>query len=198
MHDHHAEVLARRGLRRWILKQLILEKQKSTTNSSLTSSNGVEEAPIFIPWSHAGDEPQPSQSPGPSWLFNDQVYRLHLYISRAPCGDASASLLLDEDEHAGAEVVGNAVDAAAYRGRKESALRGRVRTKPGKLPRPFPRLIHLSDCNSRAFRPRRCTTVHQHVMLGQASSMASDRPSRSAALPLHLHAGTVPQYYGWL
>ena len=67
LNDCHAEVVARRCLRRYLLKQLLLHLDPETAHES-----------IF--------EVRPPE-PGPGFKVKDG-YQFHLYISTSPCGDA--------------------------------------------------------------------------------------------------------------
>lgn len=147
VHDQHAEVLVRRGLRRWVLRQLLADA-------------GRADPPL-------PGLPQPVFRPGSDgrWLWND-TYRLSLYVSRVPCGAASAALLpegevstttggnLPTSEPGGADpaaAAGAAIDArarsSAMRGRTDLGInqRERVRTKPGRLDAPVATSMSCSD-----------------------------------------------------
>ncbi|KDN40029.1 hypothetical protein K437DRAFT_270104 [Tilletiaria anomala UBC 951] len=154
--DHHAEVLARRGLRRWLLQRLVKECGSgcSAAGASARADPGRADIdlplPVFLPADRGMvtnvDEAGPGQHTG--WRLNP-AYSLHMYVSRAPCGDASSSLLLAEGENEAVQAH-NLHDAKlnedeALRGRRGLALRGRVRTKPGRADAPASISMSCSD-----------------------------------------------------
>ncbi|CAR24635.1 tRNA-specific adenosine deaminase [Lachancea thermotolerans CBS 6340] len=115
LHDCHAEILALRGFNAVLLKQIqLLKDSQSHPVPDLVSSSSD----------------------------NSGIYRLNeewsfaLYISRAPCGDASMGLLYDEgcisftDDDRCQYVDDN--NKTIIRGRFNYAKKGYVRTKPGR------------------------------------------------------------------
>ncbi|GAC98870.1 hypothetical protein PHSY_006465 [Pseudozyma hubeiensis SY62] len=72
LHDQHAEVLARRGARLWLLQRLQHEVQCDEIGLRLFEVGAQEESR--------------------RWKLKQYV-RMHLYISTLPCGDASGRLL---------------------------------------------------------------------------------------------------------
>ena len=78
LHDCHAEVLVRRGVRAWLLERLIKEKK--------CSDSVIDHLPrVFVPV--AWDLEVPVR-----WSLAPHV-RLSWYISMLPCGEASSSAL---------------------------------------------------------------------------------------------------------
>ncbi|KAN0060081.1 hypothetical protein ACQY0O_008054 [Thecaphora frezii] len=83
LHDTHAEILARRGARRWLLAKLLDEHRRRRSIPPQPQPGGRDDpfATIF--------EPSPTSS---RWRLRQGV-RLHWYVSAMPCGDASTVLL---------------------------------------------------------------------------------------------------------
>lgn len=140
VHDSHAEVLARRGARLWLLARLEAERA------------GGECGPRLFEHAHG------------RWRLGADV-RLHLYVSTLPCGDASS--LLFEFQRARQDVDANRTGAvsprellckytaaapsaggssAVSRGRAAQAgARGQLRTKPGRPDSPPSISMSCSD-----------------------------------------------------
>ncbi len=145
VHDMHAEILARRGLRRWLLQRLLFEQAPSDPTKSDDGDSLPE--PVFLLADGAQEQVR-------GWRLNP-FYKLHLYISRAPCGDASASQILDDGEEQSeqaiqpaapqASITGTGIDTHLLRGRSESSRRGLVRTKPGRADSPASISMSCSD-----------------------------------------------------
>lgn len=156
LHDQHAEILARRGARQWLLQRLECEVKGGPT-SGLT---------LF--------EPAEGQKDGRRWRLKNGV-RVHLYVSTLPCGDASNKLLdfqraaqdqvagrsdvltpaelLDlEPRHSSEAMGGNAGQSSVVRGRASSShsqvispSSGSLRTKPGRPDSPPSICMSCSD-----------------------------------------------------
>ncbi|UZJ54066.1 hypothetical protein CBS101457_003386 [Exobasidium rhododendri] len=117
LHDSHAEVLARRAARRWLLNRLADEQEAKTGAAEL---EGVRR--VFTKDSDSA----------PRYRLVTGVL-LHLYCSKLPCGDMSTSSLLEECIKTG--------HADRKAPRRIVTLRGRsalsdphlhLRTKPGR------------------------------------------------------------------
>ncbi|CAO3563216.1 unnamed protein product [Mortierella alpina] len=85
INDCHAEILARRGFNRWCL----LEMQASVTNANIARSR----------FRYTGDSTSKSETGAPFFELLDPRTQFHLYVSQAPCGDATtASLALTQTD----------------------------------------------------------------------------------------------------
>ncbi|CUS24225.1 LAQU0S14e03004g1_1 [Lachancea quebecensis] len=115
LHDCHAEILALRGFNTVLLKQIHLLKDPMS-----------QQVPDLI--SHSRD------FPGRYRLKEE--FSFALYISRAPCGDASMGSLCDEGsisftDNDRCQYI-DANNKTILRGRSNYAKKGYVRTKPGR------------------------------------------------------------------
>ncbi|GAA99318.1 uncharacterized protein L969DRAFT_102688 [Mixia osmundae IAM 14324] len=134
LHDCHAEVLAKRGFRRWLYTQL----------------ESIQHSPEHAWFSACGSG---------RWRMHSNV-KVHLYISTLPCGDASmtASALLQDPQTALIMATtgrpGIAKDWSSLHSAEEpnGLLRGRtqfnargLRTKPGRLDAPSTSCMSCSD-----------------------------------------------------
>ncbi|SCU87997.1 LANO_0D00760g1_1 [Lachancea nothofagi CBS 11611] len=112
LHDCHAEILAIRGFNTVLMKQAML----------LNSCNSPRDVDLINACSDGYKVKD-------SWAFA-------LYVSRAPCGDASMDLLEDNDSaYFTAENLCQYVDPSVrtiLRGRFNYKKKGYVRTKPGR------------------------------------------------------------------
>ncbi|EOQ99130.1 tRNA-specific adenosine deaminase 1 [Wallemia ichthyophaga EXF-994] len=138
LHDTHAEILAKRGLAKWILNEL----------SSIEAGNSS----AYLDYSeHNEQKTHTTRTPKHSFKAGVQVY---LYISALPCGDASMAHTADSqdaqeaayysaipalrgfDGVAGAAGAASAASEATAtsvtRGRMDYTKRGSIRTKPGR------------------------------------------------------------------
>ncbi|PWN32612.1 uncharacterized protein FA14DRAFT_157318 [Meira miltonrushii] len=107
LHDSHAEVLARRAARHWLLQRLLDE------NDDLISSHLKGIPRIFV------------RNDNRFGLIEDA--HLHLYCSTLPCGDLSSSLIADEKHD------NEAPSPTVLRGRTmSSSTQTHIRTKPGR------------------------------------------------------------------
>lgn len=111
LHDSHAEVLARRAARHWLLQRLLDE------NEDLTSPQPKGISRIFV---------KNDKFP-PFGLCEDA--HLHLYCSTLPCGDMSSSLIINEQLKTSIQTPSISV----LRGRiMSSSSQTHIRTKPGR------------------------------------------------------------------
>ncbi|KAH8118517.1 hypothetical protein DFH11DRAFT_1686674 [Phellopilus nigrolimitatus] len=127
LHDSHAEMLARRGVVRWLYEEV----QRALHTAA--GSEWIERRP-----GAAG-----------KWTLRDSC-RLHMYISTVPCGDASMRFLASAQDPAMAALKDAAPPAAppagaASRGRDGYARHGALRTKPGRADAPPTRCMACSD-----------------------------------------------------
>lgn len=139
LHDYHAEVLVRRGVRSWLLERLIKEQQAPI------DCGVVDELPrLLVPteW----HESKPSR-----WKLASD-FRLSWYVSMLPCGEASSSALRArhtmEDGHAPEPVRYSSSASAVLRGRTMSQLSTSaciLRTKPGRPDAPPSISMSCSD-----------------------------------------------------
>ena len=85
--DSHAEVLARRGLVRWLSKCVCsLQKCPSLSSDPLFPLHRVEHT--SQPISESAESTDSTTSPNPSYALKDD-WQFYLYISDSPCGDGS-------------------------------------------------------------------------------------------------------------
>lgn len=123
VHDCHGEILARRAFLAFILDQI-----KSNSDDSCMA--------------RIGDK----------WKLKEGL-SLHMYVSHAPCGDASMSTLLAESQkdpkailHTESKRIKYSDGALLRRGRDDfSATVGTLRTKPGRADAPFAACMSCSD-----------------------------------------------------
>ncbi|KAJ7179472.1 adenosine deaminase/editase [Mycena filopes] len=125
LHDSHAEVLARRGILRWLLEEI------GRCQSATLQSN----------WIHICDDGR--------YALNDDAV-LALYISTVPCGDASMRFLSSGQDEEMASLKDSTVRpptdlTLASRGRDNYALWGVLRTKPGRADAPSTASMSCSD-----------------------------------------------------
>ncbi|KAI0260953.1 adenosine deaminase/editase [Gloeopeniophorella convolvens] len=129
LHDSHAEVIARRGVVRWLLEELQRDARCPGTSS----------------WIAAREDGM--------YSIKDDV-QLWMYVSTVPCGDASMGLLAAAQD----PEVATRMDAVARpmlspdtpsRGRDGYARLGVMRTKPGRAD--APRVLSMS-CSDKIAR----------------------------------------------
>jgi len=124
VHDCHGEILARRGFLCYILDQISREKELG--DFCIVEKNFSK------------------------WKFKDGI-TVHMYISHAPCGDASMhNHLADDDGEADLNTASKRLkytsDCTLRRGREDfSAVPGSLRTKPGRADAPFSACMSCSD-----------------------------------------------------
>ncbi|PCH41342.1 hypothetical protein WOLCODRAFT_131859 [Wolfiporia cocos MD-104 SS10] len=126
LHDSHAEVLARRGVMRWLMEE----------TQRVISDGGAESL-----WIH--------RSENDLFKLKDGT-RLHMYISTVPCGDASTRFLaaFQDAEMAALKNSTQFPDLppkTASRGRDNYSLYGVLRTKPGRADSPPTMCMSCSD-----------------------------------------------------
>ncbi|KIK65575.1 hypothetical protein GYMLUDRAFT_39053 [Collybiopsis luxurians FD-317 M1] len=121
IHDSHAEILARRGGIRWLLEEILRERDSKSKwierqEDSYRLRNGVE---------------------------------LRMYISTVPCGDASTRFLAASQDPDMATLKDSAVvippEGATARGRNNYHLYNVLRTKPGRADSPPTLSLSCSD-----------------------------------------------------
>ena len=108
LNDCHAEVVARRCLRRYLLKQLLLHLDPETAHES-----------IF--------EVRPPEL-GPGFKVKDG-YQFHLYISTSPCGDARIFAPHEMNSGEGENGSGSTNGANSADRHPNRKARGQLRTK---------------------------------------------------------------------
>ncbi|KAI5124777.1 hypothetical protein M0805_005411 [Coniferiporia weirii] len=130
LHDSHAEVLARRGLMRWLHDEV---------RRAAVAADGAGSLWIVRASPHGGGK----------WMLRPDV-ALHMYVSTVPCGDASTRFLAAAQDPAIAALKDAAPPAApapggTARGRDGYALHSVLRTKPGRADSPPTRCMSCSD-----------------------------------------------------
>ncbi|KAF9246899.1 hypothetical protein BU15DRAFT_84498 [Melanogaster broomeanus] len=125
LHDSHAEVLARRCARRWVLEEI----------GRFVARDGQSR------WLARDREGMFGLKEG---------VQLIMYISTPPCGDASMRFLASQQDEEMAKLKDSAVfesspEGAASRGRDNYALFGVLRTKPGRADSPPTLCMSCSD-----------------------------------------------------
>lgn len=109
LHDSHAEVLARRAGRHWLLQRLLDETQSCRLHS--------------IPRIFIMDEDSSTFS-----LSSEASF--HLYCSTLPCGDLSSKLIVEDQEPGTDKEISS---TSVLRGRNfSSSSHTHIRTKPGR------------------------------------------------------------------
>ncbi|KAJ3976975.1 hypothetical protein EV361DRAFT_161440 [Lentinula raphanica] len=132
VNDSHAEILARRGALRWLLEEIIREKDQGSQ------------------WIERLQDVQHHH-----YRFREGI-QLHLYISTVPCGDASTRFLAafqdpemaslkDSSHGVGAVKVHSEGIRTAARGRDNYHLFNVLRTKPGRADSPPTLSLSCSD-----------------------------------------------------
>lgn len=123
LHDSHAEILARRSFIRYCLHQFESNKEDSILQKKDFGK----------------------------WRLKEGI-KFHLYVSQAPCGDASMSALLQANEEEICESTSKRQrvspddDNSIRRGRSDfSAPLGTLRTKPGRADAPLATCMSCSD-----------------------------------------------------
>lgn len=111
IHDCHAEVLCLRAFNLWVLKEV--KKVRSGEVSEYIEMKNNE---------------------GKKRYGLKDGIDFAMYVSEAPCGDASLELLVDDNEETWERIT--KLDGDVLRGRESYTLTGRVRTKPGRRDSP--------------------------------------------------------------
>lgn len=137
LHDCHAEVLARRSLRAWLLERLIRE--------TTTSEEILDDIPRIFSMS-------PSKDGSPVRWRLDESVELHFYISTLPCGEASSDILsvrhaLEDLRSGEAPRTAQHSTGSLLRGRETIEARQGLllRTKPGRRDSPPSISMSCSD-----------------------------------------------------
>ncbi len=155
LHDQHAEVLARRGARLWLLNRLQYEAK----------SRGKEgEVRVFE------DAKSGGESSRKRWRLAEGV-KVHLYVSTLPCGDASTKLL--EFQRAAQDVVACRPDYTSpeellelYSSKGARQVHADLDEEKASFeaePLLPPNTTYLGIATHQT-RPTRFTSQHQHVM----------------------------------
>ncbi|KAI6128449.1 adenosine deaminase/editase [Pisolithus croceorrhizus] len=126
LHDSHAEVLARRCARRWLLEEI----QRYVTSGGLSRWLVKDESDA-------------------KFRIKEGV-QVIMYISTLPCGDASMRFLASFQDDQMAQLKNSTVyeapsPNAVSRGRNNYALFGVLRTKPGRADSPATLSMSCSD-----------------------------------------------------
>ncbi|TKY87701.1 hypothetical protein EX895_003282 [Sporisorium graminicola] len=148
LHDQHAEVLARRGARQWLLQRLVHEVKSGVDGGGALA--------LFEP-AVGGSEPK--------WKLNKGV-RLHLYVSTLPCGDASSKLL--EFQRAAQDQVAGKKDAITPTELLELHIQG-TKSSDGTLPA-------FDASGDRSVVRGRASSSHQYATSSGALRTKPGRP----------------------
>ncbi|VVT43473.1 uncharacterized protein SAPINGB_P000001 [Magnusiomyces paraingens] len=145
LHDSHAEILAIRTFNHFLL-------------------NEISQLPT-----HHSKYIQAIENPASSYLFEGfSNVKIHMYISAAPCGDASLSLLsdLNQDER-WTDPIEPVVPGGPLRGREHFFHTGYVRTKPGRRDSPITLSKSCSD--------KLAMKIATSLLLGPTSTIISPK-----------------------
>lgn len=126
LHDSHAEVLARRCARRWLLEEIQRYITSGGSSQWLVKDESDEKFRV------------------------KEGVQVVMYISTPPCGDASMRFLASFQDNEMAQLKNSAVyevlpPSAVSRGRDNYALFGVLRTKPGRADSPATLSMSCSD-----------------------------------------------------
>ncbi|ANB15960.1 Tad1p [Sugiyamaella lignohabitans] len=148
LHDMHAEILAIRGFNRFLLEECL---------------KAVEQRSDYILY----DKQRHSEDGSRYMFFAKSKLKIYLYVSEAPCGDASMSLISSGQQDAWADPVSriDGVESGIVRGRDHCFQVGLTRTKPGRRDSP---ITYSKSCSDKL-----CLRQVSSLLSGLLSSILS-------------------------